>query len=126
MMGSGNHVKLPILLLIAIVSLHSQEISHTTQPRLIHKVEPQYTKEALDAKLQGMVELDAVIGIDGIPSDIKVVRGLGKGLDEKAIECLGQWRFSPGTSHGEPIPVKVRVGIDFRILDSPTPKPIPR
>jgi TonB family protein len=124
MMGSGNHMRLAILLVIAVVSLRSQEISHNTQPRLIHKVDPQYTKEALDAKLQGTVALDAVIGIDGIPSDIKVVRALGMGLEEKAIECLRQWRFSPGSSHGEPIPVKVRVEINFRIPDSPAEKPI--
>jgi len=117
-------MKLTILLLIAMVSLHSQEISHTIPPRLIHKVEPQYTKEALDAKLQGTVALDAVIGIDGIPSEIKVVRGLGMGLDEKAIECLRQWSFQPATSHGEPIPTKARVEINFRIPDSPQEKPI--
>jgi protein TonB len=117
-------MKLAILLLIAVVSLRSQEISHTTPPKLIHKVEPQYTKEALDAKLEGTVALDAVIGIDGIPSDIEVVRGLGKGLDEKAIEALRQWRFSPGSSHGEPIPVKARIEINFRIPDSPAEKPI--
>ncbi len=66
-------MKLAILLLIAVVSLRSQEISHTTAPNLIHKAEPRYTKEALDAKLQGTVALDSVIGIDGIPSEIKVV-----------------------------------------------------
>jgi protein TonB len=117
-------MKLAILLLITAVSLRSQEISHTTAPKLIHKVEPQYTKEALDAKLQGTVALDAVIGVDGIPADIKVVRGLGMGLDEKAIEALGQWRFSPGARHDEPIPVKVRVEINFRIPDSPAEKPL--
>lgn len=109
-------MKLAILLLIAVVPLPSQEISHTTPPKLIHKVEPEYTKEALDAKLQGTVVLDAVIGIDGIPSDIQVVRGLGKGLDEKAIECLRQWRFSPATNYfGEPVSTKATFEMNFRL-----------
>jgi len=114
-------MKLAILLLIAVVSLRSQEVSHTTEPRPVHTVQPQYTKEALDAKLEGTVALSTVIGTDGIPSDIKVVRGLGKGLDEKAIEALSQWRFSPGSSHGELIPAKVSVGVNFRI--PPAEKP---
>jgi hypothetical protein len=42
------------------------------------------------------------VAIDGTSSAIKATRKLGKGLDEKAVECLRQWRFQPGTSHGEP------------------------
>lgn len=116
-------MKFVILLLIAVVSLRSQEISHTTEPRLIHKgAEPQYTKEARAAKIEGEVTLSSVIGADGVPSEIKVVRGLGMGLDEKAVECLQQWRFKPATSHGEPVPGKVRVGINFRLHESSAPK----
>jgi protein TonB len=107
-------MKLAILLL-AVVSLRSQEISRTTQPRLIHKVEGQYTKEALKAKLQGDVTLSLTIGEDGLPSDIEVIHGLGMGLDEKAVECLRQWRFEPATHDGEPIPTKLRVGLNFRL-----------
>jgi outer membrane biosynthesis protein TonB len=69
-------MKLAILMLIAI-SLPSQEISHNTPPKLIHKTEPQYTKEARAAKIQGEVNLSSTIGADGVPSDIKVVSGLG-------------------------------------------------
>jgi protein TonB len=108
-------MKLAILLLIAAVSLRSQEISHTTEAAIIHKVEPQYSKEALDAKLQGEVRLSLVIGADGIPSDIKVVRGLGMGLDEKAVEALQQWRFKPATRHGEPVDQKMTLIMNFRL-----------
>jgi hypothetical protein len=52
-----------------------QEISHRTGP--IHKTDPQYTKEALDAKVQGVVVPSFVVAVDGMPSEIKVVRGLG-------------------------------------------------
>jgi protein TonB len=108
-------MKLAILLLIAVISLRSQEIPHTTEPTVIHRAEPQYTKEALDAKLQGQVRLLLTIGVDGIPADIKVVRGLGRGLDEKAVECLQQWRFKPATRHGEPVDQKVTFEMNFHL-----------
>jgi protein TonB len=108
-------MKLAILLLMAAVSLRSQEISHTTQPRLIHKEQPEYTKEARAARIEGDVSLSLMIGADGIPTNIKVVHGLGMGLDEKAVECLQHWRFKPATSHGEPVPVMAKVVMNFRL-----------
>jgi periplasmic protein TonB len=110
---------LALILIASAGSLLPQEISHTTEPRVIHTVQPEYTKEALDAKLQGTVLLTALIGVDGIPSDIKMTRRLGKGLDEKALECVERWRFSPGTNHGEPSPMKVKVEINFRLPQPP-------
>lgn len=108
--------RLTVLLLIASVSLlYPQEILHTTEPKVIHSVQPEYTKEALDAKLQGTVIVSAVVDIDGVPTDLQVIRGLGMGLDEKAVECVKRWRFSPGSSHGEPIPVKVQIEVNFRL-----------
>ena len=110
-------MKLAILLLTAVITLRPQEISHTTEPRLIHKAEPQYTKEARAAKIQGEVCLSLIIGADGVPSDIKVDRRLGMGLDEKAVECLQQWRFKPAIDYfGEPVSAKAIVVINFRLL----------
>jgi protein TonB len=108
-------MKLGILLMIAVVSLRSQEILHSTEPILIHKVEPQYTKEARESKLQGAVTLSSTIGTDGVPSEIKVASGLGMGLDEKAVECLKQWRFKAATNHGEAVAAPVKVIINFRL-----------
>ena len=116
MIGSGNHMRLAIPLLIAIVSLRAQETTHKTQPKLIRKVEPQYTNEARAARLQGTVVLSLTIEADGVPSDIKVVRRLGMGLDEKAVECLQQWRFKPATDYfSEPVAAKATVEIVFRL-----------
>ena len=84
-------------------------------PKLIQRVAPEYTREALDAKLEGSVNLSAIIGIDGAPSDIKVTKSLGKGLDEKAIECFKKWRFSPAIRNGEPTPVSSEVAISFKL-----------
>jgi periplasmic protein TonB len=112
-------VRFAILFLVAATGLlKPQEISHSTRPILIHKVEPEYTQDALDAKLQGVVILSFVVGTDGVSSDIKLVRGLGKGLDEKAIECLKSWRFKPATLHGEPVPEKASVEMNFRLPKS--------
>ena len=112
-------MKLAALLLIVTASLlRPQEIFHTTQPMVIHSVQPEYTKEALDAKLHGDVILSAVVDVDGLATDIRVNRGFGMGLDEKAIECVKQWRFSPGSSHGDPIAVKVQIEVNFRLPSS--------
>jgi periplasmic protein TonB len=112
-------MRLSILFLLVSVSvLLPQEISHRTGAKIIRKVDPEYTKEALDAKLQGVVVLSFVVAVDGIPSEITVVRGLGSGLDEKAVECLQQWRFTPATRNGEPVPEKVSLEMIFRIAPS--------
>jgi periplasmic protein TonB len=111
-------MKLLVLLLISLVSSLPRELSHTTEPIVIQKTEPQYTKEALDAKIEGVVTLSSVIGADGVPSYIQLVRGLGMGLDEKAVECLKQWRFRPASNHSEPVAAKVTVEMNFRLLRS--------
>ena len=115
-------MRLVILSLIAAISLYSQEISHTTEPRVIHKVDPEYTSEALAAKTSGAVVLAFMIGADGVPSNIKLVRGLGLGLDEKAVECLQKWRFAAATRFSEPISTKATVEINFRLPRPPNSK----
>ena len=112
-------MKLPFLFLIAAaVALQAQTFPspNTTHPTVIHKVDPEYTPEATQAKLQGAVTLTTTIAADGIPTEIKIVRGLGMGLDEKAVECLRKWRFKPATTNGEPIASKATVEINFRLL----------
>jgi protein TonB len=84
-------------------------------PKLIQRVAPEYTPEARDAKLEGSVHLSAMIRIDGVASDVKVTKGLGKGLDEKAIECFKKWRFSPTIRNGEPAPMSTEVAIMFKL-----------
>lgn len=111
-------MRLAVLLLIAAACLYPQELSHATSPRTAHKVDPEYTKQALDAKVEGDIVLSAIVGMDGIPSDIKVVHGLGKGLDQKAVECLRQWRFTPGTNHGEPVSTRATIEMNFRLPKS--------
>lgn len=109
-------MRLAVLLLTTFaITLQPQEVSRSTPPRVIHKVDPMYTQEALDAKLEGTVVLGCTVGTDGVPTDISVRRRLAKGLDEKAVECSQAWRFKPGTHDGEPIPVHATVEINFRL-----------
>ncbi len=85
-------------------------------PALASKVEPQYTEVARLSKVQGSVVLGIVIGTDGIPRSIKLVRGCGYGLDEKAAETVSHWRFRPGVKDGNPVAVMAQIEVNFRLL----------
>jgi TonB family protein len=87
-----------------------------TPPRLAYKVEPEYTEEARMAKYQGTVLVSAVVGVDGTAQDMKVVRGLGLGLDQKAVQAISKWKFNPGTLNGQPVPVVAQIEVNFRLL----------
>ncbi len=88
----------------------------TTPPSLVAKVEPGYTEEAKDAKIEGTCYLSVVISEEGIAEDIRVEESLDSGLDQKAIEAVEQWRFSPGKKDGKPVRVAAKIEINFRLL----------
>jgi len=85
-------------------------------PALIHRVDPEYSEEARKAKHQGTVELYVEVEADGRAHKIVVRRGLGLGLDEKAIEAVRQWRFKPAMKNGKPVTVGALVTVHFRLL----------
>ncbi len=85
-------------------------------PTLLYKVEPEYSEEARQAKFQGTVLLFVVVDEHGNPRDIQVLRPLGLGLDQKAIEAVQKWKFSPGKKDGKPVPVEARIEVNFRLL----------
>lgn len=88
-----------------------------TLPRLIREVKPQYTSDAMRAKVQGMVLLECVVRTDGSVGDIHVVRSLDStfGLDQEAVNAARQWRFLPGTRQGEPVSVLVTIELTFTL-----------
>jgi TonB family protein len=90
--------------------------SYTTAPRLIFKKNAEYSEEARKAKYQGTVLLEAEVDASGKVVDIGVVRGLGLGLDERAIEAVQEWRFKPAEKDGKPVSVKTEVEVNFRLL----------
>ena len=87
-----------------------------SRPELIFKPEPEYSEEARKAKFQGTVTLSIVVMPDGSTSNIRVIRPLGLGLDEKAIEAVRKWRFRPSLKDGNPVPVHANVEVNFRLL----------
>lgn len=87
-----------------------------TAPKLLHKIEPQYDEMARAAKYQGTVLLYLEIGPDGRAHNTQVMRSLGMGLDEKAIEAVQQWQFQPGTKDGQPVTVAATIEVNFRLL----------
>lgn len=87
-----------------------------SQPVPIYKPEPEYSEEARKAKYSGTVLLSLVIDANGNTRDIHVVRPLGLGLDEKAIEAVARWRFRPAMKGGHPVAVQAQVEVNFRLL----------
>jgi len=86
-------------------------------PRVIREVKPQYTAEAMRAKVQGIVLVEAVVQQDGTVGNVHVVRSLDQtfGLDQEAVKAARQWRFVPGTRFGRPVPVLVTIELAFTL-----------
>jgi TonB family protein len=84
-------------------------------PKAIFQPDPEYSEEARKVKQMGVVVLSVVVGPDGNPRDIKVIRALGMGLDEKAIEAVKKWKFEPARKDGKPVSVLVSVQVDFHL-----------
>jgi periplasmic protein TonB len=91
--------------------------SDVTPPTLMFRALPQYTPEAMRAKIQGVAFLTGVVGIDGRLHDIRIVRSLDGafGLDQEAIKCVQQWRFRPATRQGKPVAVFVNLEVEFNL-----------
>ena len=85
-------------------------------PSVIYKVEPEYSEEARKAKFQGTVVLFIVVDEHGNPRDLRVLRPLGLGLDQKAIEAVQKWKFKPGMKDGHAVPVQATIEVNFRLL----------
>jgi TonB family protein len=84
-----------------------------TPPEIAHQVLPEYSDEARKAKITGSVEVLILVRTDGTVQFEKVLKSLGYGLDEKAIEAIKQWRFKPGTKDGKPVDVMISVSLNF-------------
>src|SRR6185369_10221813 len=85
-------------------------------PALLFKKEPEYSEEARKAKYQGTVLLYIEVDPSGKATNMKVVRSLGLGLDEKAMEAVKQWKFKPGYKDGKAVTVAATIEVNFRLL----------
>ena len=88
-----------------------------TPPRLVKETKPRYTPDAMRAKIQGTVRLEAVVRADGTITDVKVTQSLDKdfGLDDQAIAAIKKWEFKPGTKDGKPVAVRIEAEMSFRL-----------
>jgi len=77
--------------------------------------EPDYTDEARKAHIQGTVVLSVIVRADGTGKVDKVIRSLGYGLDQKAIETFEKWRFAPAKKDGKPVDVQLQVTMSFKL-----------
>jgi len=85
-------------------------------PKGLQQPAPPYTQAARDARIEGILLVSAVIQKDGSVGQFKVMRGLGYGLDESAIDTIAKrWKFQPGTLNGQPVKVSVVMEVSFRL-----------
>ncbi len=84
-------------------------------PTLVREVKPDYTEEARRRGVEGDVVMEIVVRHDGSVGDVRIVQGLGAGLDARAAEAVRQWRFTPARRLGAPVDVIVEVAMEFKI-----------
>ena len=87
-----------------------------TAPEVLYGVEPEFTEEARKAKASGDVAVYLWVDPHGNPTHIRVMRGLGMGLDERAVEAVKQYKFKPAMENGKPVTVEMYVIVNFQIL----------
>ena len=76
---------------------------------------PPYTAQARKAKIEGTVQLAVTVAANGDVDDVRVVKGLDRGLDEQAVETVRTWKFNPGTMDGTPVKSDIDVEVSFHL-----------
>lgn len=85
-------------------------------PQLVYQVDPEFSEEARKAKFQGEVLVHLIVDATGRPTQVRVIRPVGMGLDEKAREAVAQYKFKPARKGGQPVPVELNVAVNFQIF----------
>lgn len=86
-------------------------------PIVVSRVHPKYTSDAMRAKIQGFVEVEAVVQRDGTVGDVRILKSLDNlfGLDGQALDAARQWRFTPAMRNGEAVPCIVLIQLEFKL-----------
>jgi protein TonB len=87
-----------------------------SSPELIFKVDPEFSEEARRAKFMGIVLVNLIVDQQGRPENVHVLRGVGMGLDEKAVAAVKQYKFRPAKENGKPVAVELNVEVNFQIF----------
>jgi protein TonB len=85
-------------------------------PKVLVQVDPEFSEEARKAKFSGNVEVYLWVDANGNPSHVRVVRGVGMGLDQKAVDAVRQYKFKPATKNGKPVTVDMYIDVNFQIF----------
>jgi protein TonB len=85
-------------------------------PSVLKSVDPEFSEEARKAKFSGNVQVYLWVDEQGNPSHVRVVRGVGMGLDEKAVEAVRQYKFKPAMQNGKPVKVDLYIDVNFQIF----------
>jgi len=85
-------------------------------PELTYKVDPTFTAESRKAKFNGIVLVNFIVDANGKPQNVHVLRGVGMGLDEKAVDAVKKYKFKPALEAGKPVPVELNVEVNFQVF----------
>jgi protein TonB len=85
-------------------------------PVLVYGVEPEFSEEARKAKVSGNVMVNLWVDEKGNPTHVHVIRGIGMGLDEKAVAAVKVYRFRPAMENGKPVTVEMNIEVTFNIF----------
>jgi protein TonB len=102
--GGGNIAQVPV-----------RVGGNVLPPKIVTRVEPQYTEPARRAKIEGIVIIEAVIDRNGNVTEARILKPLSFGLDQQALQAILAWKFRPGTLNGQPVPVYYNLTVNFQI-----------
>jgi len=88
---------------------------NVTPPHAIFAPAPPFSEEARKKKIQGVISLSLTVTVAGTARDVRVVKGLGYGLDEKAVETVSGWKFEPALKDGKPIEKEINIEVNFHL-----------
>jgi TonB family protein len=93
----------------------SDERDCVTAPRTIYAPDPQYPEKERKARHRGTVVVELVVDTEGSTRNVTVIRPLGRDFDQAAVDAVRNWKFSPATRDGQPVAVRIKVEVSFRL-----------
>ena len=110
-----------VAVIASFAAIEAQEVykvgNGVSAPVVIQQVNPEYTPEALAARIEGVVAVETIVHTDGTVGDVKITKSLDNvlGLDQQAVKAAKQWRFRPGTKDGKAVAVSVTLEMRFTL-----------